>query len=703
MEGGFIEFHPGMKVDKDAAFKPGVYECTNSDGIEVIADNIQLDFSGVIIKGGRDKTNAAIDKVTEFKKFSYGDEQDERIRIQQLGYFGIAIIIKNRKDITVRGLTARGFNLAVLIENSERITIEGCDFSDNFHDPDCGWNEHGPFGGIYVLNSSYCVIQNNKANRVWNGLYLRHADHNVIKNNDFSYCSNNCLKMWHACSNIVENNNLSWGLRIKPGEVHARDSAGLLMESGSNDNIVRSNDLTHGGDGIFVRVLNGWHSQGNIFENNDCSYANNNAIEAWANGNTYIKNKANYSSYGFWLGGSDNTSLIDNDVAYNGTVFQNAPEAFGNCGIAVVNGSGTNFKVIGNRVHDNNGPGIAIRFKEDYPVKHWIIEDNEIYSNKTYKDYTGHGIYLKNARWLTLSNNKIFDNDGQDIFIDDNVSDVFMLNDDAEKKHFPVKACVKFPDDFVMSGQEIVFDASGSSELSTGALDYRWDFGDGELAFLPVVKKIYHAAGSYYAGVTVTNGYRSDLAGKVIYVIPKGMFLAMKEAVELENSISVENTVVKCDDDNFKYEIDSSENYGLSLWGHAQRASKWDLRFELTEGIELSRINAIAFFLKFENDADTDWEKTINSPVVKLIKNRDNYITFIPLNHTMDMLFAEKTHEKYGYKYFEIPMRPLVSAKERAWVAEINGEVKIINSIEIEIRKRYEGYTMFHLRDIVLC
>jgi len=49
-----------------------------------------------------------------------------------------------------------------------------------------------------------------------------------------------------------------------------------------------ANDFTHGGDGIFIRVLDHWCSTGNLFEGNDCSHANNNAVEAWSPGNTYV-------------------------------------------------------------------------------------------------------------------------------------------------------------------------------------------------------------------------------------------------------------------------------------------------------------------------------------------------------------------------------------------------------------------------------
>jgi len=56
------------------------------------------------------------------------------------------------------------------------------------------------------------------------------------------------MSLWTACRNRVLKNNLSWGIRIKPGEVHARDSACVMIQAGSDDNYFADNDITHGGD-----------------------------------------------------------------------------------------------------------------------------------------------------------------------------------------------------------------------------------------------------------------------------------------------------------------------------------------------------------------------------------------------------------------------------------------------------------------------
>src|SRR5690606_34263120 len=121
--------------------------------------------------------------------------------------------------------------------------------------------------------------------------------------NQISHCSNVCLKMWRASRNVISDNDFSYGIRQQHSacQVHACDSTSALIETGSDHNEFYRNDFRHGGDGVFIRPLNCVVSTGNYFEENDGSYANNIAWESWSPGHTYVRNKANHSSYGFWL------------------------------------------------------------------------------------------------------------------------------------------------------------------------------------------------------------------------------------------------------------------------------------------------------------------------------------------------------------------------------------------------------------------
>ena len=234
------------------------------------------------------------------------------------------------------------------------------------------------------------MIRHNKANRVWDACALLHCDDNLIEENDFSHPSNTCMWLWTSCRNEVKKNNLSWGLRIAPGETHARDSACLLVEAGSNDNHFVENDITHGGDGVFVRSLGSWVSRGNVFDRNDASYAWNNCFEGQSPNNTYRGNKANFGSHGMWLGMSNNTVLEGNIVCHNGdpTEHHNAPMGFkyapggpkaGAGGIIFV-GPSNNTVCRGNICVGNNGAGICMfgdsSPQHRYTSYHWVLDKN---------------------------------------------------------------------------------------------------------------------------------------------------------------------------------------------------------------------------------------------------------------------------------------------------------------------------------------
>ena len=232
------------------------------------------------------------------------------------GFEGNGISASGVDGVVLANVMVRGFETGLRIENGHDWRIEGCDFSDNFHDPDFGWGDNGRRGGIVLFEVTDSVLRNNRANRVWDACSLYGCEHIHLADNDFSHASNTCLRLWQSSGNLVERNNLSHGIRIAPGEVHARDSAGVLIEHASNDNRFLYNDATYGGDGFFIRLLNSLPSSGNYLEGNDASFANNNCFEAWAPDTTYVANRASHGSYGFWLGGSTRTVLLENEASY---------------------------------------------------------------------------------------------------------------------------------------------------------------------------------------------------------------------------------------------------------------------------------------------------------------------------------------------------------------------------------------------------
>ena len=233
-----------------------------------------------------------------------------------------------------------------------------------------------------------------------------------------------------------------------------------------------------------------------------------------------MRNIANYSSYGFWLGGSDDTVLVGNQVryngGYNGKTPKNAPEPFGNAGIAVVHGSSSHFIMVGNDIQYNMGPGVAIGFKPDYPAYHWIIQQNTIKHNKTSPEgFEGHGIHLYNAKWLYIAGNDIGENDGEAIHIDKNVTEV--LRRQASLADKPPTASASIPEGSYVVDRPIFFDASASSDPDGLPLNFCWDLGDGTFSSEAALSHSYSQPGSYRVGLTVDNGKLADLASLRVY------------------------------------------------------------------------------------------------------------------------------------------------------------------------------------------
>lgn len=428
----WIKPYPNMVITESVTFLPGVYNFFDLNGLTVEGNDITIDGQNALFIGGQKKMN----QISESSEaFSYG--YDKKSKNESLGYKGIGIQSTNTTGVILKNIACKGFEIGLDLKNCSNWHIEGCDFSYNYHNPDHGWEEHDDLGGINMIGCHHCTLIDNKATDVWNALTLRNSHQNYVKNNKFSHTSNVGLRMWQACENHIEENDFSYGLRKEPYEIHARDSSCVLVETASNNNKFLKNDMRYGGDGFFIRSLNNMMSTGNLIKDNDMSFANNNAIEAWDKGNAYIGNKVCSSSYGFWLGNSDDTVLIDNEIAFNGCTFNNAPEAFGNAGIAVVNGSGTHFEVVNNYIHHNNGPGLAIRNKSKYPSQHWLIKNNRFEGNQTdERGYVGHGIYMKHVHDIQLMNNEFLNNDGEQVYYDQNCSDITYSSEKEQVKFY---------------------------------------------------------------------------------------------------------------------------------------------------------------------------------------------------------------------------------------------------------------------------
>lgn len=572
---------------------------------------------------------------------------------------GTAISAEGVSGVTLRNLRAKGWETGLRIVDAERWRVENCDFSDNFHDPEFGWGENGRRGGIVLQRVRRSVLRGNRANRVWDACVLVESDDNVIEENDFSRASNTCLKLWTSCRNRVAKNNLSYGLRVAPGEVHARDSTSVLLESGSNDNLFADNDCTHGGDGIFIRVLNGWVSSGNRFERNDCSYANNNGFEAWSPRNTYIGNRANYCSYGFWLGASDQTVLLGNEASFNGLPegFHNSPHLpdAGHAGIVFMFGPSSHTICRGNRCVGNHGAGIALVGDEEtagrrFKAFHWIIEQNILRDNRW-------GIYARQADWVRVAANEFSGNTAGDLSVDDTVTRLIRPADRPAITR-PPTARLAGPA-LGQVGAVLRFDASTSSDPAGLPLGFGWDLGDGTTAAAPAVEHVFRAPGFYRLGLTVDNGLLADLAWRDLYVVEPGECPAT-EGGSAEWTVAEDDSKATARDDaDVRLWGRTSAHVLVAPYGGGRASLLWPATKRAA--LPLAGKRRLTFWLKAINENVPAWQGP--QPVVTLYQSDQRRVVLTPKDDLMSS--PADNEQREGWRYFDIPL-----AGDERWTRE---------------------------------
>ncbi len=656
------EPYPGMVITEDTVLRPGTYVFPAGQGLTIAGQGIAVDGSGVTLLGPA----------------NYLNEGNK--------YQGVGILCRDCRGVTITNVRAAGFAVGLLLERSSECSITDSDFSDNFHDPDFGWGDGPPQGAVRLEHSSHNRIERVLGQRVWNGLDMRFSHHNTVEHCRFSHCSNVGLRLWHAQDNRIRRSDFSWGLRISPGEVHARDSCGVLVESGSDRNWLEDCDCSHGGDGIFVRMLNGWASSGNVFIGNDCSYANNNAVECWSPGNTFIRNTASFSSYGFWLGGSDETLLKDNTVHGSGG---HAPEAFGNAGIAVVNGSGRHLKLVGNVVQYTRGPGIAIRHKPDDPSYHWVVQQNVIHhSQDDERGYRGHGIYLEHAQWLHIAGNRFAGNAGDDVAFGPNVKEVSILRDLALGP--PPEAHAVMEPKHVRVGEPVLFSAAQSRSRSGRPLRFRWQVNRSDAGSASRYAHQFDRPGLHTVAVLVDDGQLADLAQFTVS--------AVETDLEVGTNAPAVDWQLTSDDPKARLVRDERETVTGrgSLAVLAEAGTCHALTYPQAGGLGLpwADFQRLSCWIRFESEPYVDKEHL--GPIFELCADSENWVRYRPtVPYILERLLAPQSPERAGWMLVDIPLWESCEL----WQREVMGTPQKgrLESIRIEEGPSADGVSRFWL------
>ncbi|MBA3917969.1 MAG: hypothetical protein C0516_05215 [Gemmatimonas sp.] len=256
---------------------------------------------------------------------------------------GTAIRVDGGTDITIRGLSARGYRWGVLATGVRNLVLERNDFSHSWkprlfssveHESLVDWlsfhkneaDEWRRFGaGLHLRDIRGGRVQGNTVRQSMNGLLLSHSDSLDIRDNNFSYNSGLGIGLYRASWHVIVNNRLDYNVRGSSLGFYQRgqDSAALLLFEQCSHNVVAYNSMTHSGDGVFLWA--GQHtmdagqggSNDNLFLMNDVSYAPTNGLEATFSRNQFIGNRVVGSTHGLWGGYSFGSRIVGNCFADN--------------------------------------------------------------------------------------------------------------------------------------------------------------------------------------------------------------------------------------------------------------------------------------------------------------------------------------------------------------------------------------------------
>jgi hypothetical protein len=316
-----VKLSQGMVIRESVTVAKGDYLIAgggvDAPALVIEGDGITVDFSGAILRG----TKATVEP----------NERD-----------GVGIVVRG-KNVTLRGLTVRGYKVGLYVEGVEGFRLLDSDLSYNwkqklksgrmkedvsdwmsFHQNENDeWLRFG--AGVYLRGVKDFEVRNVTITGGQCGLMMTESHQGKVWNNDFSFLSAIGIGMYRSSDNFVMHNKVDWCVRGYSHRFYNRgqDSAGILMYEQCMRNTVAYNSVTHSGDGLFLWAGQSTMDSGeggcndNVFYGNDFSHAPTNGIETTFSRNQFINNLVLECWHGVWGGYSYDSKFIGNTFGLN--------------------------------------------------------------------------------------------------------------------------------------------------------------------------------------------------------------------------------------------------------------------------------------------------------------------------------------------------------------------------------------------------
>ncbi len=379
----------GMAITKDTRLAPGVYVLPA--GLTIAADGVTVDGTGVLLIGQN--------------------------------HTGAAISANGRRGVTIRGTSISGYYHGIHMDDCLDVTIEGVRIRDTAEIEGIDtflylWHpiEKVYSAAILLHNVQGGTIRGNDLRHQMNGVLLYGCSGLTIEKNNASFNSGWGVYLSASSDNVIRDNQLDFCNRVyrrpEDGSIRAEaDTVGIALVYSSSRNQLLRNSCLCCGDGIYASGYDFLGNQGpcndNLFEDNDCRFSSNNAIESnFSRGNVFRRNNCSQSNYGFWTGYSWENTLEDNIIESNHQV-----------GIAVEHGH--DFTIRNNRIR-RNSEGVRLWTSGGPVLQYWpghevsynfTLEANLIESNNIgFHGYTGADVKDQECHGFHLRGNTIRDN-----------------------------------------------------------------------------------------------------------------------------------------------------------------------------------------------------------------------------------------------------------------------------------------------------